>query len=586
MLITPILAFALLGVQKAPPVQINVDIKDGEVISVERKFRVTVQSQSPITSVEFYVGDNLRDSDTSTPYEFKIDPLSEKEGDLKLAFAAYNTEGQNARKTFTVKIDTGVSKGAEFHVQRAREFLTESKWDDAINAGKIALRADPKYNPARVVMARAYFGKGVMDEAQHFAEDAVEADPDFAEGRELLAAINLQRAFNTYNRGGSKKETLEAISSALKAAVEYRRKNLDTDFDKFGEPTDENRLRYADIAIRTGRFSAVTQALQQAFLRSPDNTALGSRLAYAQMRAGRLNDAHTTLSALKKADSMDAYSYALLAVVEASIGRDSASDEAMKEAIANDSEDRGVLSAQAYIALKRGRRDTLNAIASNMAKDMGARTETNYYLSILYNQLGEFRRSDERFERAVLAEPTNYSMFIERGNQALMPVAMGRVSDKEQIAYQFQIADAFFQAALLAKNDSPEALTAVAISHSLQGRPADAVRFAQAATAAGANYAAAHYVASMIYAASSSNSLNRADAIRREARSGVTAEQRKQIDDLTRQADELNKLSTAAKAKAEQLDPNVLKGRGVPNLQQAFEYFQRHGRIPLMTAPK
>ena len=35
--------------------------------------------------VEFYVGNDLRESDTSTPYEFKLDTLTEPDGDLKVS---------------------------------------------------------------------------------------------------------------------------------------------------------------------------------------------------------------------------------------------------------------------------------------------------------------------------------------------------------------------------------------------------------------------------------------------------------------------------------------------------------------------
>jgi hypothetical protein len=81
------------------PVQLSPNIADGDVIDKVRTIRVRVTAEDPVTQVEFYVGDDLRDTDSSTPYEFRIDPLDEPEGELTLTFAAYTTEGDSARKS-------------------------------------------------------------------------------------------------------------------------------------------------------------------------------------------------------------------------------------------------------------------------------------------------------------------------------------------------------------------------------------------------------------------------------------------------------------------------------------------------------
>ena len=60
-------------------------------------------------------------------------------------------------------------------VEEGNAFLVDQKWDEAIRSGRVALKAKAGYNPARILMARAYMGKGVMDKAQQFAEDALAA---------------------------------------------------------------------------------------------------------------------------------------------------------------------------------------------------------------------------------------------------------------------------------------------------------------------------------------------------------------------------------------------------------------------------
>jgi hypothetical protein len=171
----------LIGLPSA--IQINVNTKEGDVIAGDYVFRVTAISDKPVTQVESYVGEELRDTDASTPYEFRMDTLAEKEGPLKVTFAVYTTENESAKKSLSLRVDNGLDKGAEFHVARANELLTVSKWDEAVQAARVALKAKAGHNPARLAMARAYQGKGVLDNAQRFAEDANAADRAIAKLR-------------------------------------------------------------------------------------------------------------------------------------------------------------------------------------------------------------------------------------------------------------------------------------------------------------------------------------------------------------------------------------------------------------------
>jgi tetratricopeptide (TPR) repeat protein len=554
-MIAPLFALALLGgfspaVQQKPVIEINVNVKDGEEIRGVRHFRVTVNSKNPVTQVEFWVGSDLRDNDTSTPYEFKIDTLEEDDGPLKLRFIAYTTEGEKAERAVAPVVDNGLGKGADYHVERGLEHLRLSKWDDALLSGRIALKAKPGHNQARLLMARAYYGKGIMDTAQKYAEDAVEADEELTEGRELLAAINLQRALHTFHREGERTETISLIRGALSSAVDARRANLERQLKALTPVTDENRIAYADVALQAGRYSAVISELAPVFQKQIDNNAVANRLAYAYLRSGRVADAFNVLRQLEKYGSLDAYSYALLAIVHQEVGDTAASDAAMREAVLSDREDLGVRTAQAYIALKRARANVLQNIATDLAREEGQRTEVNFYLAALNHHLRRYDESRRYFERTLMAEPMNYDMYIERANEILMLVFERRTEGDER-THQQEMAHALFDAALTARPEAFQALTGKAIVFLLQGKNEDALRFAQAASAAGPQYAAAHFALSAAYNANrmtveASNSLRR----------------------------------------AEQLDKVVLEGRQVPAAMQAWDYFARFGRTPLITPPR
>src|SRR5579862_4148950 len=130
--IGPLLAFLLVAFASAQKLTLSVNVNDGDTVSGDVHFVVKVQSKNPVTQVEFYVGTELRDTDPSTPYEFNLDSLAENDGDLKIKFVAYTSEGENASKTMVLKIDNGISKGAAFHLAKAKDLLAVSKWDDAI----------------------------------------------------------------------------------------------------------------------------------------------------------------------------------------------------------------------------------------------------------------------------------------------------------------------------------------------------------------------------------------------------------------------------------------------------------------------
>lgn len=566
-LIGPLIAFALVAISAAQKPTMTVNVKDGDVITGEKKFTVRVQAKNPVTQVEFYVGSELRDSDASTPYEFTLDTLGEEDGTLKLKFAAYTTEGENVVQNLTVKVDNGVSKGLAYHLDHAKEMLAVSNWDAAITSGRIALKADPKSEQARLYLARAYMGKGVWDKAQKFAEDASMADPNNLQALELLSAINLNRAFSTLNRNGERADTIKQISDALKAAVTSRRKSLDQQIDNFGAVTDQNRLAYVDLAMRGGRYSLAIDQLASLFRKDFKNTEVGNRLAYAYLRSGRLADAREALDNMNRFGSPDAYTNALDAVYFIQVGQDDKANDSIRNALLDDPDNLGVKSAQAFIALKRNRSTVLAQLAKDLAANESQRSEVNYFVATLYNKL-VMPDARKYYERAVLIEPTNYDMYVEWGNYALGLGVSGRMDKKDSDA-EVQYAQALFEAALIANPSSSQALTGLSLVSLYQNKLDDAVRYGRAAADAAPQYAAAHYA----YAAAAS-----AKASSLRVLNTTSPEIKKQQDDLTKTATNENLL-------AGKLDPIGLEGREIPKVGQAWIYFANGGRMIVLVPP-
>ncbi len=538
------------------------NVKDGDTISGEFTFTITVQSDSLVNSVEFYVGSDLRDSDESTPYEFKVDTLNETQGDFSVTFAAYNKGGESVKKTFKLKIDNGLDKGAAFHVSKGNDAITNSQWSTALYEARVALKIDANNNDARILMARANLGKGVLDLAEKYADDAVAAAPNDANALGVLSVVNLRKAFTAASVGGDKEEAVKRIQGSLVKAAATRKKVLDMAVDNFGTVTDANRLAYCDALIAAGRYSLVVGQLDTVLRKDLKNNDVANRLLYAEIRGGRFRQAAQLLENLRKFGSQDGYGYGLRACFEAYLGDMSGALDAEKEAILDDPTGMGVKTAQAYLALRRADTKTAGTILSALTNAEGQSPVVNYAMCALAFMTGDYETSRSHYETALLAEPADYDVLVEKGNQSLFFSLRTDLSgdDADYPKRQRALSRAFFEAALAARPESFEALTGLACVAMMDGRKDDAVKMAKAATAAGPEYAAAHWV----YAAALFDTTTGADP------------------------DTAAKIGDAAKAevkKGESLDPNSLQGRPYPNSRSAWDYFYTHGRIPCLLGP-
>ncbi|MCW5936574.1 MAG: hypothetical protein KIT11_04625 [Fimbriimonadaceae bacterium] len=538
-----------LATLAAAQVQLSVNVKEGDSISGEFNFLVTVQSNDLVTSVEFYVGDDLRGTDSSRPYEFKLDTLAEEQGPLTVTFAAYTEKGASAKQTYRLQVDNGIEKGIDFQIEEAQAALADSKWEQAIGHGRIALKIDPKDNRARLVMARANMGLGAFDIAQKYVEDAAKDDPKSAAARDLLSAVHLRRAFATFNRSGDRMETVASIGRALKAAAESRAQSHELTIDAIGEPNNANRLRLADALIEAGRYSRAISMLEPAFRADFKNTAVGNRLLYAQLRAVRLRGLAQTMKDFARYGAPDGSTYAIQSAAHAYLGDVATALEMEKEAILSDPASVTVKSAQTYLALKRRDTKTMANLASDMLNVAGQSPVVQYDLAALYFLLNRFDEARNHFESGLLAEPASWDLYIERANQAIaFAVQPGIESDEAE--YQRSIARAYLDAAAAARPESFEVLTGLTLVNLMDGKTADAVRTGNAAVAAGPDYAAAHYAqAAALFAAKQSAQ------------------------------------ATQALKKAGTLDQKGLEGRPVPDALTAWRYFFASGRVPYLAPP-
>ena len=521
-------------------------VKNSDSLTGEVQFRAILQTDHPVQAVEFYVGDDLRESDGSTPYEFKLDTLSEDDGNIKVRFKGFTTEGQNVEKVFTLVVDNGVSKGADFHVEKGNEYITNGKLDDAITEGRIAQKADKNSLGARILLARANFAKGVYDKAQKFAEDALELDKNNRAAKEVIISLKVQQAFSAVSRNSDdRKEIIDSIRKGLTEAIKYRTTLLNEEVDKVN--SNKTSIEYLDAAIRARRYSLVIESLAPLLKGEFKNNELNNRLAFAYLMTNQVSKADELLRNVKKFGEYDGYGFALAAIVATENGTDTTADDMIKEALLNAPDSLGLKTAQAYIALKRDRPRALADAASSLLKENEFRSESFYFAAALSNRLKDVEKGRKYFEKALKADAADHDMYIEQGNEAIALSLMTGVGSKDK-DFQLEYAHAMYDLALLCRDNSAQALAGIAIVSSFQKKANDALSYAEAATKAAPGYAAGWYS----YAAALS--YKRMDA-------------------------------RAALAKAEALDARNLKGRAMPDDNLVFKYFNTTGRTPVISVP-
>ncbi len=554
-------ASAVLVLAKAP-LTVSLNAKDGETFHGERTVRVSVASDTAINQVEFYVNGELRDTDTSTPYEFKLDTVAEADGPLKLRFKAYTVESKTAEKSLSIVVDNGLSKGADFHVGKANDLLTDGKYADARDEGKIALKIDKKSAGARLALARAYLGLGELDQAQLQAEEAKSAMPNDPATLSILAGVDARRAFAiTAKPGADRAEVLKQIKDALGAAAENRKAALDASVDAT-KLDPANPLPYADAALRARRYSAAIAALAPAFDKDQKNPALADRIAFAQLRSNRRQDALNTLNMLARAGGTDAYAHGLKAAALAAGGDDEGSDAEMREAVLADSENLGVRTAQAYIALKRNKADVLARLSSDLQKEQGQRADVRYYQMAVAARAQNYSQAEKAFQVGVLAEPAMADLYVEYANNAIAITQRASMDPKEK-SQHYAEARVYFETALIARPEASEALAGLAMVSAFEGKAGEAVKYASAAVAAAPNDPGAYY------ALSASQALL-ATALRAKDSAG---------------AGRATAAAQAANDRAGRLDAKYLGGRQIPDAAAVWRYLGASGRPVVIAAP-
>ena len=557
-------------------------------ISGVHTFELIVDSEASVRTVEFYRGIEIEDADESTPYEFTFDTLPEPEGPFKAKFIASLDDGSKLKIELDLTIDNGLGLGLAHWNQTGADAVANSKWDDAIRAGRIAQKIDGKNATAKMVLARAYYGKGEFDQAQKYCQQLIELDANNFAAHDLLSGVNLQRAFRAGRNQPDRKLAAKTLVDALVAAAQSRLKNYETQLNLLGAPNDENRLKVADVALRAGRYSAVITSLAPLYAGQLDNSPLVNRYLYANIRAGRLTEATAIAANYSKRGTPDGEGMMLLAYLAHRAGNVGEATAFENQAVLEDAGSMGVRMMQAYLGHERNNTAAVGKIASTLLQNSDQYAATYYYAEMAANASGDFDRARSYFESAVMTEPSMPDVYIQEALQNLL-ASQDPAAPEASVTNYRAIASAYLDGAIAAKPESFVAWALKSFVAVTEGEGEEAIRLAGISIRSGEEYAGGHLALAIATAAKDAFLGKKLLQAQTELTDAQNSRVYEEIDKKARALEAIRKEVAANRAirdeatrKYQLLDAKNLRGVAVPDAKTALRYFNRFGRLPVI----
>lgn len=426
-------------------------LQDGQVLKGIVTVVALVQSEKPVSHVEFLVDDRRRASDQSTPYEFVWDTIPDAEAEHTLTIAAYSESGLLQRRVFKVKIDNEIGKGEEYHYERAKAAFQESQFDEAILAARVALKARSEFKPARLLLIQAYLSKSRWREAEDAVEEFVRLFADSPEGYQLRAQVALRKARTSREEA---KQLGEAIQASLKAL------QLEEAAAK-SSPPPVSLLQQAASAFTRGDYETAANLFLKCAAQEENKVFYWNRLGQTYLRAGRYQDTLVAMGSAIRHDIADDYSYALQGVAYALLGRSKESEAAFKQAESKNPGSVPRQLAQAYLAMREGRFSTALRNLSRLLNERHPSAELHFLLMWAYASLREFDRARDQFWRALDQNPLLAEVYVLRGYENLVESFRPGATDLLATARDL------FELALKARPNEARALLGLSLSHAL-----------------------------------------------------------------------------------------------------------------------
>ncbi len=283
-------------------VKITSELKDGDKVSDVAKVLARVDSTEGVDKVEFRVDDTLRYTDTSQPYVYDWDTLSDTEGEHTVTITGYDSNGVSKRITLKLVVDNEISSGAQALGEKAQEALEQKDEAAAFRYAKRSQKAEKGALLGSRVSAKIYASHSEWAQAIDSLEKASGLEENPAALKEL-AGYKIQRALRPENTN---------FAADFTSVAELRRKAAEKDIAAVkaknvvseNKPTVEQITPIGDALLNNGKFGDAHT--EYSLLGYEQGNAIDARRALSSVLQDKVEEGEGILRPLLRAKTDDA----------------------------------------------------------------------------------------------------------------------------------------------------------------------------------------------------------------------------------------------------------------------------------------
>jgi tetratricopeptide (TPR) repeat protein len=454
-LLLPLQPSALAAPFKSLKPSVKFTLTDGAKVSDTTPIvaRASTDDDTGIDKVEFAVDDQLKATDSSTPYSFDWDTLAETEGSHTITATAFDAKGRTARAKITLTIDNELSKGADAHAESAMAALKEGNLPVATNYARRALKLAPGNLMAARALAGIYREKGEYSQALSILEKATLPEDDIDTRADLVSLHILK---------GDSADTTEEFLKEATAAGEVYKKLQELRVAKLKK--EDTNLRNTNIALGDAEFAAgdLNAAMREYQKAGPSDTApveVINRLILANINTGKLKEADTLIRQLTRAKRADSVTQTLVALMQYNEHDLVAAQKSVSKGVEDGTLASLILGS--YIDLAMGQRKKAQAKGEQIFAIAPNLPEVHLLRSYLEDDAGD---QHKEVVRVLRLNPTMPEAYVDRGFQLMLA----------RDAKRFESADPILDMALKLDPKNNYALMAKSLSMISQKRPNEA----------------------------------------------------------------------------------------------------------------
>jgi tetratricopeptide (TPR) repeat protein len=312
----PLAGLLMLAVTAAhAEIMLKTELNDGDKISDVAKLTAKAESTDGIDKVEFRVDDELRHTDTSTPYVYEWDTIKDKEGMHAVTVTAYDSNGSTKRVALSLTIDNEIGLGAEALAGKAQDALKERNYAEAARYSRRALKAEPGNINAARAQAGVYGAQREWSKAIAALKDANGLDTNAPAMREL-AGYRIQNALLPDNAANFYGELVSADELRRKAADLALKETVKQNTPADGKRTAQQHEAIGDMLLEAGKFREAVVELSKSGIGDDAPLASMNRLGLAYVLDEHPQEALSLLRPTVRAKKADAQTRAVMGLAQ------------------------------------------------------------------------------------------------------------------------------------------------------------------------------------------------------------------------------------------------------------------------------